>query len=59
MLSFTQACHKYFSPKKNQKLFEFQAEIKALTEADRNELAPLLSVELGEPVTPDLYIKAA
>lgn len=47
---FIVACKEFFGFAPNQTLLEFKNEIKALTQADRDELAPLLAKELGKPV---------
>lgn len=50
-ISFTIACKNFFGMKTGETLAEFSAEIKALTPADREEMAPLLGVALGCYVT--------
>lgn len=47
---FIVACKAYFGFKPDQTLFQFKEEVSQLTQADREELAPLLAKELGEPV---------
>ena len=47
---FIVACKKFFGFKPGQTLREFKTEVKELTQADRDELAPLLAQALGEPV---------
>lgn len=51
-LSFSQAAMKFFGKKEGQSLGDFMKECKALTDKDRNELAPLLSAALNADVTP-------
>lgn len=46
-ISFVAACKRYFGLKQDQKLLEFQGEIKALTPQDRADLTPLLAAALG------------
>jgi hypothetical protein len=56
-MSFVAACSKFFGKKPDQTFASFLAEIKQLTDKDRTDMAPLLSVELGEDVSPTLYVK--
>jgi hypothetical protein len=49
--SFVVGCMKFFGRKSGQGVAEFAKEIKDLTIADRTELAPLLSKELGIVIT--------
>lgn len=46
-VGFVVACRDYFGQNAGQGLKEFQAEIKALSAADRAELTPMLERELG------------
>jgi len=50
-ISFAVAYKKYFELLPDQKLGQFIAELKNLTQKDREELAPLLAKELGIEVT--------
>ena len=50
MKSFMVACKEYFGVTPGQSLMEFKKEVDQLTPTDRAELAPLLSVQLGEEV---------
>ena len=49
--SFVVGCMKFFGRKNGQPVADFAKEIKDLTIADRTELAPLLSKELGIVIT--------
>ncbi len=49
-MKFKTACSKFFGKQPGQTLKELMAELDELTPADREELAPLLAAELGEPV---------
>ena len=49
-MTFTVACIRFFGKREGQDLRSFNDEVKALTPADRAELAPLLATALGEPV---------
>ena len=51
-MGFLVAAQKYFGRKPQQTLKEFAEEMKGLTQADRQELAPLLAKELNEEVNP-------
>lgn len=51
-LSFTAAISRYFGKKPGQTLTEFGNELKALTDADKAELLPMLEKELGEKIDP-------
>lgn len=51
-MKFVTAVKKYFGLLPNQKTMEFAGEINELTQEDRNELAVMLSEELGEEVEP-------
>lgn len=57
MLSFTQAAYNFFGRKPGQSVGQFAQELKTLTEADRIEMAPLLTAELGEEVSPEPYLE--
>jgi len=46
------ALHKFFGLLPGQKLADFKAELTALTEKDRTELAEMLTPEMGETVEP-------
>ena len=50
-ISFMAACKRFFGFKEGQGLTDFGAEIKAVSDKDRLELAPLLSKALGVEVT--------
>lgn len=50
-VSFIVGCKRFFGLKPEQTSAQFVAEVKALTPADRAELAPLLTLELGVEVT--------
>lgn len=50
-ISFIAACRQYFGLKTDQKLTEFAAEMKELTDKDRAELQPLLAQALKTEVT--------
>ena len=50
-MTFAMAVRKYFGKLEDQSFSDFAAEIKALTDKDRADLAPLLSAELGVEVT--------
>lgn len=49
-MTFAMAIRKYFGKLPGQTMADFAAEIKAFTDEDRADLAPLLSIELGEEV---------
>lgn len=49
-IKFTVAAKRFFGLKPGETLQEFAREIHALTNTDKDELAALLSVELGVPV---------
>lgn len=46
-ITFMAACKRFFGFKEGQTLSEFGAEIKAVSDKDRKELAPMLSEALG------------
>jgi hypothetical protein len=48
--AFVVACKEYFGLKSGQTLMEFKKECDSLTDADKRELAPLLSKVVGEEV---------
>lgn len=50
--AFVVAAKKYFGFLPGQTLLDFKNELAKLTPADRAELAPLLSKELNEEVSP-------
>jgi exonuclease VII large subunit len=50
-MRFAVAVKKFFGMKDGQTLQDFVAEVRGLTPADRAEMAPQLSVALGEEVT--------
>ena len=50
MISLTIAINRFFGRKPNQTLQEFSAEIRAIPEESKRELAGLLSEELKEEV---------
>lgn len=52
MLTFPQACKKFFGQREGQSPMDFLKEVKELTPADRAELAPLLATALKEEVQP-------
>lgn len=56
-MSFAVACKKFFGLLPEQTVGQFVAEVKALTPEDRREMAPLLSVELGEEVLSEITMK--
>ena len=56
-MSLVVAIHRYFGKKAGETLDGFAAEIKALTENDREEFVILLSKELGVPVVNRLPLK--
>ncbi len=49
-MGFATACSKYFGRLPGQTTGEFAEELRALTPEDREEMAPLLSEELGQPI---------
>jgi len=51
-LPFALACKKYFGNKPGQGLKEFSEEVKELSQADREEMAPALAKLLGREVDP-------
>lgn len=57
--AFAAACKQFCGMKPGETLQQFAAELSALTNDDRRELAGLLSVELGEPVTDGIKVPAA
>ena len=54
MVSFIIGAKKFVGTKPGQSLNEFAAEVRKLTQADREEMAPLLSEALGEEVSVEL-----
>jgi|GEM_PF-5093343 len=49
-MGFMVACLHFFGKKSGQTSMAFGEEVKALNDADRKELAPLLSKELGKTI---------
>lgn len=57
-MGFTIASRKFFGLKDGETLNEFIAEVRALTDKDREEMAPLIAKEIGvEEVSPNLTVK--
>lgn len=50
-IGFTVACKKFFGIKPGQELKDFSTEVRMLTQKDREEMAPSLSVVLGTEVS--------
>jgi hypothetical protein len=46
------ACKEFFGATPSQTAMDFAKEVRELTPADRAELAPMLSEELGAVITP-------
>lgn len=49
-IKFAVACYRFFGRKSGQTMVDFNTEVKALTDTDKAEIAPLLSVALGVEV---------
>lgn len=49
-ISFLVAAKKFFGLKPGQGLGDFRDEVNCLTDADKDELRPLLSAEFGAPI---------
>lgn len=49
--AFIVACKEFFGFAPGQTLLEFKEEVAKLTPADRAELAPLISHQIGKPVS--------
>jgi hypothetical protein len=47
LVSFVIACKRFFGIREGESLMDFNTEVKALTNADRAEMAPLLGAALG------------
>jgi len=56
-MSFIIAAKKFFGTRTGQSLNEFAAEVRELTQEDREEMAPLLSKALGDEVSSALASK--
>lgn len=57
-MGFVPACKEFFGFAPGQSLMQFRDDVNCLTDADREELAPLLSKEIGRPVTTTRAAKA-
>ena len=49
-IKFNVACKRFFGLKHGETLQEFLGEVRKLTKEDREEMAPLLTAELGQEV---------
>lgn len=54
---FVVACKAFFGMMPGQNLQQFKDEVRALTDADVKELAPMLARELGYPVRDSILAK--